>query len=331
MSDFCVTEKITQKLKSTIMKKLVLLLIAFTAFTFTAQSQNSTDTTKSGEGTKKGCFKISSLSIASGVNKYRSMGHDEFEFGKPDKDQSNWYGGNTGFMKGNNNMDNITSRNQVILEMGLNPWSKKLGEYNKKRELTIGLYYSGSNLEDRFHESFTSTQGDTFTFNTIKYQTDTVARTTQSNVVKANVIGASIQYLFKTDPERRFSLFTGIGIDVAVSITARVHERYTKDSAVVLSFSGTNPDLIGNYEFDKGDFLGNEEQRSSISSNPYVFTSVFVPFGVNFRLCKKKDIWNQMSLFMKGNMGLEAEMVVGGKPHFNPYMGCAMGFKFDFK
>jgi len=292
------------------------------------------DTVKTRSEVKKGCFKIASLSIASGMNKYRTMGHfdkdHDRDFDKPSQGQNNWHSGNMGFMS-NTNQGDIMTKNQIILEMGLNPWSKKLVDYDKKRELTIGLFYSGSNLEDRFHEEFASTPGDTFSFNTVKYQTDTIARIRNSFVIKANVLGASVGYLFKTDPEKRFSLFTGVGIDFAYAITARIYERYTKDSAVILSFNGTNNDFISDQEFDHGNFLGSEENKSDIKAEPTMFSSIYVPFGINFRLCKKKDIWNQMNLFMKGNLGMEAEIVVGGKSHFNPFMGCAIGFKFDFK
>ncbi len=353
------------------MKKLVLLLLITTAFTFGVRGQSSTaadGTSTSGDpkntqvssvqvttdasgqvidgtsadgqktvagpkvvtGEKKGCFRISSLSMASGMNKYREIGAGDQDWDKPQIGQHSWSSGDMGSMMGGSQGD-ILTKNKIILELGLNPWSKKLGDYNKKRELTIALFYSGSNLQDRFREEFTSTPGDTFSFNSVMYQTDTVARTVNSYMVKANVLGAGVQYLFKSDQEKRFSVFAGVGVDAAYALTARIYERYTKDSAVVLSFNGVKEDEIGFSEFDKGNFLGSEGTKTSINAKPTMFASVYVPFGIDFKLCKKKDIWNQFRLFLKGNVGLETAIVVGSKTHFNPYMGMSMGLKFDFK
>ncbi len=317
------------------MKKLVLLLFVISAFAFTAQSQSISDTTKKHcEGKKccmkdgqKCCFKFTSISLSSGANKYRTLGKEDFEFENPSKDNHSWNSGNKGSMM-NFNSGNFTTRNQLTFEIGLNPYSKKLGDYNKKRELTIGIFYSGSNLEDRHGEYFASTPGDTFSINSVKYQTDTVSRTRKSFEIRANVIGASVQYLFKTDPEKRVSLFTGVGIDAAYAITANIHESYQKDSAVLLSFYNSS----ANYDqFGSGNFLGSEETKTFTKAEPTIFASINMPFGINFRLCKKKEIWNQMNFFIKGNLGLETEIVVHKNTHINPYAGCAFGFKFDFK
>ncbi len=288
---------------------------------------------------KKGCFRIASLSLASGMNKYRELGDDEKDWGRPDKDQQNqsgqhgWSFGNMGSMMGGKSVGNggFNTRNSIILEMGLNPWSKKMGNYNKKRELTIGLFYSGSDLANRYSKEFLTTAGDTFSFNGVNYQTDTVARIQKSYVEKANVLGVGVQYLFRSDPEKRISVFAGVGIDAAYALTARIRQTYTKDSALVLSISGASEDHVGDREFDNGKFLGNEETKTTVNAKTSMFASVYLPFGIDFKLCKKKDIWNQFSLFLKGNLGLETAIVVGSKTHFNPYMGAAIGLKFDFK
>jgi hypothetical protein len=310
------------------MKKFILFLFVLAAFSLNSQSQNDPNAGNPQPEKKKACcFKIGSLSISSGFSDYRTMGRSDKDFEKPSKDQNNWQSGNMGFMMGNKG-GGITSRKYLTLEIGLNPYSKKLGDYNKKRELSVGLYYSGSDLADKNSIEFASTAGDTFSYNSVMYQADTISRTQRTYLEKANVLGASIQYLYKTDPEKRISLFTGYGINAAYAITARIHESYTKDSAVVVNFYGSKPNLDG---IDNGTFLGSDEQKVSYKAKPTLFASVFIPFGINFRLCQKKEIWNQMNIFIKGSVGLETEIVVNSKTHFNPYMGCSMGFKFDLK
>jgi hypothetical protein len=309
------------------MKKIVLLLIVFTAFAFAAQSQNATDTVKTKSEVKKCCFRISNLSIASGVNKYRvqSRFDDMYEDNGRNKEA---HFGKMGFRMENDNR-NIRSRNYINLEMGLNPWSKKMGIYNRRQELTIGLYYSASNLEDSYYSSFATTPGDTFTFNTIKYKTDTLSRTEHYFARGADLLGARVEYLFKTDPEKRFSVFTGVGIDLSYTLRTEISESIVKDSSIVLNFYNNSSTM---------DFMNTQTNLGSEDimhyfgkGDPTFFTGVYIPYGLNFRLCKKKEILNQFSLFMKGSLGLEAEFASNHKPRFNPFMGTSLGLKFNFK
>ena len=338
-----------------IMKKIVLMFLTVMALSIGVQSQNTsverrknsnenpkdassvttqdrsmTETKEASVTEKKGCFRIASLSLSSGMNKYRTLKNDENDddFDYSSKYSHQWKSGGMGFMKNGYNSD-ILTRNFINLEMGLNPYSKKLGAYNLKQEMTIGLFYSGSDLENTWSVKYASTPGDTFLINTIKYQTDSVTRVKYSLNEKANVMGARVEYLFKTDPEKRFSVFTGVGLDFAYAITAQIRESYTTEHAVVLNFY--NPEDI--YEgFEHGSFYGKDEtKKTSIKADPTFFTGVSVPFGINMRLCKKKEIWNQMNLFLKGDFGLEAEIVANHQPHFNPFIGTAIGFRFNFK
>ncbi|MEI6124858.1 MAG: hypothetical protein WCQ95_14675 [Bacteroidota bacterium] len=312
------------------MKKLILLLFAITAFTLSSQSQNETNSaTTTTTGQKKCCFKLSSIALDLGSNNYRTMTHHgdkDFDIDKTLMNQPGWQSGNMNLSM-NNNSGNTLNRKMLTFQIGLTPWSKKLGDYNKKRELLIGLYYSGSDLENHRSMDYAYTPGDTFSFNTVLYQTDTVSRIGHYNRIEANVLGASVKYLFKTDPEKRVSLFTGVAISAGYAITARQHESYTKDSAVVVSYYTNKPTFEG---FDKGSFLGSEEIRSNIKAKSTIFASVYMPFGMNFRLCKTKAIWNQMNLFLEGSVGLQSQIVVKGATHFDPFMGCALGFKFNF-
>jgi len=308
------------------MKKLVLLCMVITAFAFNAQSQTNSDTGVPKSETKKCSFKISSLSFESGTNQYRTLEHRGNDFEKPSEFRNEWHSGNMNFMGGRNG--DMTSRRNIMLGIGMNPYSKKLGAYNKKRELYIGLYYSGSDLANHHSIRTETIPGDTFSFNTVRYQTDTLIRSQRIFVEKANVIGVNVQYLFKTDPEKRISLFTGFGIGAAYAVSTRIHETFIKDTAVVLGVYGTNTFAS---DFDRGTFVGGQEVRVRKTADPTLFASIAIPFGVNFRLAKNKDIWNQMNLFMRGDMGLQEQIVIGGHSHLNPYMGCNMGFRFDFK
>jgi hypothetical protein len=293
------------------------------------QSQNEPNVVDQQSGSKKACFKLASLSISSDMNDFPTRNHRDkgFGMGQPSKGMNNMFSGNTDFMKGHHAGD-MNSRKQLNLEMGFNPYSKKLDDYNKQRELDIGLTYSGSNLKDKNSNKFTSTPGDTFSHNSALYQTDTIKRTHQIYHEEASVLGISAQYLYKTNPDKKISLFTGYGINVGYALTARIYKKYSSDSVLVV----TPYNIPANAnDFSNGAQLGSEIQKTIGNAQPTFLTSVFVPIGLNFRLSKTKEIWNQMNLFAKADVGLEAEIAVSRRTHFLPYMGSSLGFAFNLK
>jgi len=56
--------------------------------------------------------------------------------------------------------------------------------------------------------------------------------------------------------------------------------------------------------FDNGTFVGGVETSYTRRAGPTIFAGVFIPFGVNFRLCKAKDIWNQNEYLFEGKYGI---------------------------
>ncbi len=272
-------------------------------------------------------MKISGISVDMGSFNYRTIHKEDKDF-DPMKDNNGSFnmGHGNSMMYGNNG--NSNSRKELTFEIGFNPYSKKLGEYNKRQEFAIGFFYSGSDLANENTEKFSSTVGDTFSFHQVLYQTDTMVRSRSEYRESANVLGVSAKYLFKTDPEKRFSLFTGVGLKLACTITSRVYKYASEDMAVAINYYNTKPNFS---LFDDATHIAGGETWYRGKSDATLFTSVFAPFGVNMRLCKKKEIWNQMNIFMQGVVGLELESQIKGSTHLNPFMGCSMGFKFDFQ
>jgi len=309
------------------MKKLILASIVLSVYALNVQSQNDPNKGNPQSGDKKACLKISSLSVSTGVNDFSLIGKDGRSFNGSPNDQNGLQPGNVKPMMDHRN-GNFASGRQLNFEIGFNPYSKKLGDYNKKREITLGLYYSGANLADRNSMKFSIVPGDTFSHNSTTYQNDTIKRTHKSYREEANIIGISFQSLYKTDPDKKLSLFTGYGINLGYAVTARIYKRTSKDSAVVVNYYNTQT----NYnEFNNGTLLGSEVLKTSSDAKPTILTSVFIPIGINFRICKTKEIWNQMNLFAQADFGLQAETVINRRAHFNPYVGYSMGFKFNLK
>ncbi len=311
------------------MKTSFLLFIFLFAFSLSNYGQNVTNPSTPVPEKKKHCLTMSSLNISNQTNNYKTD-EDHRDQGNLEQNGPPQNKPNDGFqgMKKDHGFSNSNSRKFLSLEIGFNPYSKKLGDYNRKREFLIGLFYSGSDLVNRNSTEFTSRPGDTLSFNSVMYQTDTLSKTHHTFRKEADVLGLSFQYLYKTDPEKMISLFTGYGMNVGYTINSRIYERNSKDSVVALNFYNA----LTNYSnFENSPRLGSEETIVSKNADPTLITSVYIPFGLNMRLCKTKEIWNQLNLFVKGVVGLEADINFGHNTHFLPYMGCSMGFKFALK
>lgn len=309
------------------MKKLILILVVLVGFGLNGMSQNDTVSTKASGSKKTCCMKFSSLSVDMASLKYRTLHNTDKDF-DPMKDNNGNFNMGKGNSMMNGNNGTSTTGKEMTFEMGFNPYCKKLGDYNKKQEFVFGFFYSGSDLANQNSEKFSSTVGDTFSFHQVLYQNDTMIRSRSDYRESANVLGVTAKYLFKTDPERRFSLFTGIGLKFACTVTSRVYKRNSEDTAVVINYYNVKPNFG---LFDDANNIGTSDTWYRGKAETTLFTSVFAPFGVNMRLCKKKEIWNQMNIFMQGIVGLELETKVKGGTHLNPFMGCSMGFKFDFQ
>jgi hypothetical protein len=313
------------------MKKFLLFLFLPALGALVAYGQNDPnvpDKTTSGPE-KKCCFRIASISLVTGFNGYREAGGMKGKTNFMDFEQDENFNNSGGMGPWNRQKNGGThSRDYLYLEMGLQPYSKKSGDYNKKRELVIGIYYSGSDLLNKTSEDFSTLATDTFSYHSGLFQTDTIMRTRHTYREQANVLGVNVKYLYKTDPERRFSLFTGYGLGAGFTLDARSHETLSTDRAALVSFYNAE-DLYK--RFDEGVLLSSERQEVHKDNDKTIFASVYVPFGVNLRLCKKKDIWNQMNLFMRGDLGLEANIQLRHDVRFDPYMGCNIGFRFDFR
>ena len=72
-------------------------------------------------------------------------------------------------------------------------------------------------------------------------------------------------------------------------------------------------------DYNNGELLGSYEQKTSMSAKPTFLTSIFIPIGVNFRLSKTKEIWDQMNLFAKADVGLEAVAAVNRRVQTSKY------------
>lgn len=96
--------------------------------------------------------------------------------------------------------------------------------------------------------------------------------------------------IFRTNPEERWSFFTGIGIAAGISINAFTEIQQSLFSTRELTFSSGR--TVSDYSFYNG--TSNTERHRNTT---HFGASAYIPLGIDFRIGKKSDLWRQTHLF----------------------------------
>jgi hypothetical protein len=220
--------------------------------------------------------------------------------------------------------------------LGLTPYSKKKGGYNNNQELRFSLGTSFGARRIFNYYQVNNTRIDTFASvsnNNIVYADSSVYnRYLYAEEFYDISLGAA--YLFKTDTERRFHFYTGVGFEVGFSIRSSVRlEQYTEES--IIYYDPSNPpsdEEPDNFYFG---FYDNEPAGTTQTfrtnmEGGLTFLRTYIPFGINFRIARKpQSFFNKVFLFSEVGPGLEFQFVANEGTYVNPYVGVAMlGFTY---
>jgi len=223
-----------------------------------------------------------------------------------------------------------------VFNLGLTPYSKKLGKYRENRELRITI---GSNFGTR----------NTFNYSDNVYiPIDTLQSINGSDVVYADSniyrnysysldftdINFGISYIFKTDVKRRVHFYAGVGINYGIALRSTVNV-YQDTYRSVYYYNQLNPPSEnGKYYYDNY-FNTNGytyEYSQTNLKNPMQFIRAYLPLGLSLRLSnKEKSFFNHVNLYTELNPGVEVQIIPNDKTYANPYFGVAfIGFSYNW-
>jgi hypothetical protein len=211
------------------------------------------------------------------------------------------------------------------VNLGLTPYSKKLGKYNDKRELRLSL---GANFGSR--NSFTYYDHNTFVIDTFQSATtgeviyaDSSIRKYYFYALDFTEINFGASYLFKTDVNRTFHFYAGIGANYGITLREEVNmdENAYRSVYYYNQFNKPSEDDYVAYG-DQADFTANS--FSTGLTGPMHFVRAYIPLGVSLRLSKKPaSFFNDVNLYSEWNPGIELQMLSGEETYANPYVGFA--------
>lgn len=176
-----------------------------------------------------------------------------------------------------------------------------------------GLYSGGYKQEQFPYDTLTSTNGDV-------YYRDSIHRSTFDMRYCSDEIRLNVVYFVTTNPEKRWSFYSGMGANFGISYNAYAVMKYNEyydiqevDEGVYSSF---------------GSFLNLQDNYSErIQTNNNVNFTVSIPLGVDFRVGKKREFLTHLHLFMEYHPGVNGMFVKDLDPIFTRSNYVTTGFR----
>jgi hypothetical protein len=193
------------------------------------------------------------------------------------------------------NGNSTTGNNAFSVMLGLKFSNKEKQQYKSNPTLRLGItYFAGSTLTSSY------SKGDRTLFDTLtSSQTgqtilvDSVVSQSYNMNYSAEQLRFDGSLIFRTNPEARWSFFTGIGVMAGLSINAQTTINYNK--RISAETRNSNSTYLSLYDYS--DSFSSIDETFRNSSN-FGFTG-YIPMGVDFRIGKKKEFWKRTHLFIE--------------------------------
>ena len=324
------------------MKKSTLLLFSMILFIGFTNAQEKTP--------KQPCFRVSSFSSSLGFGgALTSSTDDDYYILKnavenPDlfiditgykNEGSGWgyhdmYSYNSVYYNGGGGSGN----GNLLFNLGLTPYSKKLGKYRENRELRFSI---GGNLGSRntfYYYDNTYTTIDTFQSvngSGVVYA-DSVTTKHYSYSLDFTEINFGASYLFKTDVNRRVHFYAGAGFNYGITLNSSVSVYEDTFRSVYYYNEYDKPSEDETYYYSGENYSSSYSSSETNLKSPMQFVRVYIPFGLSLNLSKKpSSFFSHVDLYTELNPGVEIQILSSDKTYANPYFGVAfIGFRYKW-
>ncbi len=206
----------------------------------------------------------------------------------------------------NRDYSSLDLQNNVNLSFGVGLKSKKTGEIRANQAMNVGLQLTS--LNNSLYSTFSSETIGTDTFKNNNgsgnqsIYTDTVKNKNFSSQFEAQILSLDVNYLFKSNTDRRFSFYTGIGFIAGLSLNSQVSSRYSEFTSVE---TRSNNNQNSSYGYSRSRFSDTDVYESEvIGSTNMWYTSAYVPIGLTYRLGKTNQFWNKLTLGLDVRVGV---------------------------
>jgi len=223
----------------------------------------------------------------------------------------------------------------LAFNLGLTPYSKKLGKYRDNREFRISV---GGNIGVR--NSFDYYDNNTFVIDTFQSVNENGVVYADSSIYNSyfyeldfTEINFGFSYLFKTDVNRVVHFYTGVGMNYGIALKSTVAvSQYTNKSVYYYNeYNKPNENEAGFYGNMNNNGYSDTYSETKLKS-PLQFVRAYIPLGLSIRLSKKTEsFFNHVNLWTELNPGVEFQLLSSDKTYANPYIGVGViGFNYHW-
>ena len=173
---------------------------------------------------------------------------------------------------------------------GLSVEFSKLGkgqsEYRKNQTLRFGLLYQSRQIASVSGSKYTSTPYDTLRserddYTLIRYDYSSASYYADYAFEELRL---DVSYLFRTDEDRRFNLYTGFGLNIGSTFNSKITSTYSE-----YDYSSSNS--YGGY-YGYGSSNGSDYQTTKLKNK--LVLGAYVPLGVDVRWGNKNTFFNRI-------------------------------------
>lgn len=217
--------------------------------------------------------------------------------------------------------NNYNSMFSVML--GFQFSDKQKTKYKNNIQLRLGITYSSnSTLAGGMYNTETKTF-DTLTSSQTSQQiyVDSVITKSLGMNYNSDQLRLDGALIFRTNPEARWSLFSGIGLTAGVSFNAKTKIYYNKQI------------VIQNHRPNENRYFINSVDNYSVTEeftnkNNFGF-SAYIPLGIDFRIGKKNNFWKRTHIFYELRPSINVTYIPELRTVMNTYVQHGIGIKIS--
>lgn len=224
---------------------------------------------------------------------------------------------------------NLTSNTVFSAMLGFQFGDKQKTIYKTNPLLKLGIsYFSGTTLTGSAYKE------DRKTFDTListqtgqTYYLDSVTTKNYSMDYSSEQLRLDASLIFRTTPENRWSLFTGIGITAGLSLNANTNTYYYEYSGV--ETRDANGNTINSPLYNNTTFFPPDKEKISNKNN--LAFSAYIPIGIDVRFGKTKQFWKRAHVFYELKPGINITSIPELRTITNASLQHGFGFRYSWE
>lgn len=197
-------------------------------------------------------------------------------------------------------------------------------KHDKNQEIVLGLNYQFGYRSNLHYFKERVIPADTSIISDISIISDTSIQTSYSFRLEIVEFGLNLTKLYKSDPDKKISLFAGFGAAVNYSLFSNIEAQYFIDTSLLYYVNNNQIYQTEiNHPIYDDSYFKFADSKSSISLKPYI------PIGISCIVSKKHVGLNQIQLFVHSKFGMEYQYVFNHKNYLRPFIGIGGGIRYQ--